>query len=362
MITKVRESSNSSTIVSDIVNYLEQTVPPLVDTAIKGRIGFIVGNLLDTVRSILVCVNVTEKVLDEAVEKGCNLVIANHPIYIRSLVITPAYHGERCIIKAIKHNLSIYVIHNNFDALGDGMSSRFASLIGLEDLHPIVFTKEEIYKLTTVVPAHAEQSMIASFYQSGVVTVTGNPAGHMSMVANSGDGGLQERIITFFIPVCFKEKAIQLLFHVHPYEKVIYYVEPLEMMSKNKGRGLIGKLPIELPAKYFLKYIKTKLGLMRLKHTCEIDFTVKTVAVYAGVGDFLLEKIYNKGIDAFITAGLQYDHFLEAKGKILILNVDRHAAWVGVKKRIIALILKEFNNITMLRCQTVTNPIHYIND
>ena len=95
---------------------------------------------MDTVRSILVCVNVTEKVLDEAVEKGCNLVIANHPIYIRSLVITPAYHGERCIIKAIKHNLSIYVIHNNFDALGDGMSSRFASLIGLEDLHPIVFT------------------------------------------------------------------------------------------------------------------------------------------------------------------------------------------------------------------------------
>jgi len=305
------------------------------------------------------------------------LVIANHPMPIRSFeMMTPEYHGGRCIMKAIKHELSIYIMRNNLDCLGDGPSHRLAGLIELQKLCPIVPNKRTCYKLTTIIPSHLESSMLSAFYTSGMLLTSGSLVGHLSRIVNSishvtsvrqpwellRNDWLEcskEKALALFIPSFFKEKAIQLLLNLHPYERVTYYLEPLEVMEEDGGTGVIGVLPIALPAKYFLKYTKTKLGLSFFKNTGEVDQPIKTVAIYAGNGSWLLDKICKQGIDAFITTGLCYDDFLEANGRTLLLDIDCHTTWLGLKKRIVALLSKEFSHTTIVRCKTATNPIHY---
>ncbi|ROT47220.1 Nif3-like dinuclear metal center hexameric protein [Candidatus Cardinium hertigii] len=368
--------SDSTIVVSDVVNYLEQVVQlHYQNTLVKS--GLIVGDMCNIVTGILICLDITEIILDEAIEQGCNLIITNQPLLLQPVdKITPESYAGKCVIKAIRHGLSIYIFNTNLDHLGSGASHRIANLMELQNIQPIIPKKEIVYKLTTFVPSHVEKHLIETLYRVGAVLAAHNLAGHVSSIptkvsyatepsCSSNFVGSkfeisQESQLTFIIPMHFREKIIQTLLHAHPYEKVTYYVEQIEVTVENMGSGVIGILPIELPAKYFLKYVKTKLTLSYLQHTNYLDQPIKKVAIYAGNGGFLLETVLNKNINTFITTGLQYEQFLAANGKTLMVDIGHYATRLGVKKLILALLSKEFNNIVVLRCKTLTNPIHIL--
>lgn len=367
--------SDTAVAISNVINYLEQKVQlPRQNSVALSRI--VVGDIDHIVTGILIALDITEAVLDEAIEKGCNFIIVNQPIFIEPLAqIIPESYVGRCVIKAIKHELTIYVFNTNLDHLGRGASHRIANLIELQEIHPIIPHKVILYRLTTFVPPHAEKHLIQSLCQVGAVLATQNltsvavnvhygagsePLSHFP--AGSKLEFSQESQLNFILPTPCRERIIQTLLQVHPYEKVTYYLEQVEVVVNNMGSGVVGTLPIELPEKYFLKYIKTKLALSYLQHTNYFDQPIKNVAVYAGSGGWLLKEVLSKKIDAFITTGLQYEQFLEANGKTLLIDIGYHTTRLGLKKLILALLSEEFNNIVILCCKTITNPVHYIND
>lgn len=375
MTIKAPKYSDTVVTISDVINYLEQKVQLNNQNGVVAS-GIVVGDISNVVTGILIALDITEALLEEAIEKGCNFVIVNQPFFTKPLAqIIPESYAGRCMIKAIKHELTIYVFSTNLDHLGRGASHRIANLIELQEAHPIMPQKVILYRLTTFVLPHAAKHLIQSLCQIGAVLATQNLTG-VAVNVHPGTGlermlhvpygaGLefsQESQLTFIVPTSCKERIIQTLLHVHPYEKVTYYLEQVEVMVNDVGSGVLGSLPIELPGKYFLKYIKTKLNLSYLWHTNYFDRPIKKVAVYAGNGSWLLKEVLGKAVDAFITTGLQYEQFLEANGKTLLIDIGYHATRLGIKKLILALLSKEFNNIVILRCDTITNPIHHIND
>lgn len=367
--------NDTSVTISDVVNYLEQKVPLQSQHHVTTP-HIVVGDVTHIVTGILIALDITEAVLDEAVEKGCNFIVVNQPIFIDPLAqVIPENYAGKCVIKAIKHQLTIYVFNTNLDHLGRGVSHRITNLIELQEMRPIIPHKAVLYRLTTFVPLHAANHLVQSLCQVGAVLATQNltsvaaPVHHAAYSAHLSDFTAgsdlefsQESQLSFILPTPYKEQIIQTLLQVHPYEKVTYYLEQIEAIEDNMGSGVVGTLPIELPEKYFLKYIKTKLNLSHLQHTNYFDRPIKNVAVYAGSGGGLLKEVLSKKIDAFITTGLQYEQFLEANGKTLLIDIGYHASRLGLKKLILALLSKEFNNIVVLRCKTITNPIHHIND
>ncbi|WP_419241258.1 Nif3-like dinuclear metal center hexameric protein [Cardinium endosymbiont of Nabis limbatus] len=375
MTIKAPRYSDTSVTISDVVSYLEQKVQLQGQSSVATS-GIIVGDIDHVVTGILISLDITEKVLDEAIEKGCNFIIVNQPVFTEPLAqIIPETYAGRCVIKAIKHGLTIYVLSTNLDHFGRGTSHRMASFIELQETHPIIPHKVMLHRLTTFVPPHAEKHLIQSLCQVGAVLATQNLTGvAANLHCATGSGSLshvsstakvefsQESQLAFIVPMPCKEKIIQTLLHAHPYEKVTYYLEQVEVVVNHIGSGVVGSLPIELPEKYFLKYIKTKLTLSHLQHTNYFDRPIKKVAIYAGNGGWLLKEVLHKKIDAFITTGLQYEQFLEANGKTLLIDVGYDATRLGLKKLILALLSKEFNNIVILRCKTITNPVHHIND
>ena len=118
-----------------ILDALEQYAPlPLQDSF--DNAGLQIGLTEEQeVTGALLCLDVTEDVIDEAVRKGCNLIVAHHPLLFHGLKsITGKTYVERCVVKAIKNGVGIYAAHTNLDNAQGGVNYRIAEKIGLDNI------------------------------------------------------------------------------------------------------------------------------------------------------------------------------------------------------------------------------------
>ena len=120
--------------VKDILNEIEAVAPlPLQDDF--DNAGIQVGDIQSDVTGVLLCLDVTEEVIDEALDLKCNLIISHHPLIFKPLKsITGKTYIERCIQKACKHDLVIYSAHTNLDNAWCGVSFRMAMKLGLQNI------------------------------------------------------------------------------------------------------------------------------------------------------------------------------------------------------------------------------------
>ena len=121
------------TKIKDIIQYLE-SIAPLQYQESYDNSGLICGSLNDTVNGVIITLDSTEEVVDEAIDKDCNLVIAHHPIIFKSIKsLTGKNYVERTIIKAIKNDIAIYAFHTNFDNVVDGVNSKICEKLATRD-------------------------------------------------------------------------------------------------------------------------------------------------------------------------------------------------------------------------------------
>ena len=118
--------------IKQVLSALEDFAPlPLQDGF--DNAGLQVGLTDAEVSGALLCLDVTEAVLDEAIEKGCNLVVSHHPLLFHGLKsISGRSYIERCVMKAIKHDLCIYSAHTNLDNAPEGVNWWMCQKLGIQ--------------------------------------------------------------------------------------------------------------------------------------------------------------------------------------------------------------------------------------
>lgn len=121
--------------IGTVTTFLESIAPPKFQESYDNA-GLIVGSTEAEVKGILVSLDSTEAVIDEAISLGCNLIVAHHPIVFKGLKkINGSHYVERVVIKAIKNDISIYAIHTNLDnVLSQGVNQRIGQQIGLTNM------------------------------------------------------------------------------------------------------------------------------------------------------------------------------------------------------------------------------------
>ena len=118
--------------IRDIVSVIEEFAPLSLQEGYDNS-GLIVGRLDDEVHGVLLAVDVTEEVLDEAEREGCDLVITHHPIVFSPLKrFNSATYVERCVERAIRKGIALYAAHTNLDSAEHGMSWQLGAMIGLD--------------------------------------------------------------------------------------------------------------------------------------------------------------------------------------------------------------------------------------
>ena len=126
--------------IKEIISLIEAYAPLKLQASFDNS-GLLCGDPERELTSILLCIDVTEEVVKEAIDKGHNLIISHHPLIFSGLKhITPATYVERCVIDAIKHDITIYAAHTNMDVVANGVSGRMADKL---DLHHRFFNRKE---------------------------------------------------------------------------------------------------------------------------------------------------------------------------------------------------------------------------
>ncbi len=152
------------THLKEITRFFE-TLAPLSYQESYDNSGLILGDVHSEINSVLVTLDVTEKVVDEAIEKKAQLIVAHHPLIFSGIKkITGKNDVERSLIKAIKNDIAIYAAHTNLDSVTGGVNSKICEKLNLQNCTVLQPASGQLKKLVTFIPEnHAKQVSEAVF-------------------------------------------------------------------------------------------------------------------------------------------------------------------------------------------------------
>ncbi len=362
--------------LKELTHFLE-TLAPLAFQEDYDNSGLIVGHQDTEIKAALISLDCTEAVLDEAIGKGCNLIISHHPIVFKGLKkFNGKNYVERVVMKAIKHDIALYAIHTNYDNVLHGVNRALCEKIGLKNLSILAPKTGIIKKLITYCPlAHADkvrQALFAagagqigdysecSFNAEGTGTFKAGPNADPFV----GKIGEQHRESETKIEVIYtadiESQLIAALLQAHPYEEVPYEFFSLDNAHQEVGSGMLGELETEQDEIAFLKMVKAKLGSSVIRHTELLGKKVKKVAVCGGAGSFLLPQAIRAGADIFISADYKYHEFFDADSRIVIADVGHYESEQFTQTLLFESITKKFPKFALHLTEQHTNPINYL--
>lgn len=338
--------------------------------------GLQVGNPEMEVTGILVTLDITEEVVEEAARLGFNLVVSHHPVIFGGLKsLTGRTVPERILEKAIRQGIALYSGHTNFDAISQGVSRTMASRLGLTGERILDPMKGELKKLVVFVP-HEQLDQVrsamflagaghigaydsCSFNLEGKGTFRGSE-GTDPFVGRPGEVHQEpETRVETIVPSHRASKVIAAMIGAHPYEEVAYDLYPLDNIYSEAGMGIVGELEDPMDEEVFLGFVKDRFGTAVIRHTALSGNPVKRVALCGGAGSFLIGKAIRSGADVFLTGDLKYHQFFEAEGKIVLMDIGHFESEQFTRELFYELLMKKFPKFAVRLSETDTNPIKY---
>jgi len=325
---------------------------------------------------VLLTLDCTEEIIDEAVRKKCNLVVAHHPVIFGPLKkLTGANIVERTIVKAIKNDVAIYACHTNMDNVRQGVNRKIGEKLGLHNLRILSPTPQLLRKLVTFVPASHHQRVSDALFAAGCGNIGNydscsfNVEGTGTFRGNSDSNPFigrpnelsreQEIRVESIFEKHNEKKILGALRSAHPYEEVAYDIYSLENDYQHVGSGMIGELEQEMDEQGFLNHVKKGLKAGVLKHTKTRGKMIHKVAICGGSGKFLLKRAISAGADAYITADFKYHEFFEPEGRILLVDAGHYETEQYTPELFYDIIRKKFSTFALHLSKINTNPVNY---
>lgn len=362
--------------IKDILLTLEQFAPLALQESFD-NCGVQVGNIHQEVTKILLSIDVTENVIDEAISLGCNLIISHHPIAFHKFKsLTGKNYVERCMIKACKHDIVLYAAHTNLDNAMGGVSYKLAELIGLEQIRTLDPVKGKLLKLSTFAPTSHADLIRNALFEAGA----GNIGNYSSCSYNTSGFGTfkagkntnpfvgeidelhteDEVKIEVVLPSFKQTDVLRALISCHPYEEPAYDFYALENEWSQVGSGVVGTLPEEMEEEDFLYMLKDILKLESIQHSTYRRKKIIDVALCGGSGAFLIPKAISYGADIFITGEAKYNDFYDVEDKILLATIGHYESEVWSKDIFFEILSPRHPDLDIYHSRFDINPVKYL--
>lgn len=362
--------------IKDLFPILEE-LAPLAYAEDFDNVGLLTGNANDSLSGILICHDALEEVVQEAVEKKCNLIVCFHPILFQPIKkITGKNYVERAIIKALKNDIAIYAVHTALDNHKNGVNKIICDALGLINTKILIPKTQFIQKLVTYTPPeNAEKLRNAlfdagagqignyedcSFNSQGMGTYMGNEHSNPEIGARFEFMEAPEIKIEVTFEKYLQSKILKALFKNHIYEEVAYEVYDLKNEHQQIGLGMIGQLKNPMEEKAFLSLVKDKMQCGGIRHSEFLGKPIQKVAVLGGSGGFAIGKAKSIGADVFITADLKYHQFYEAEKQLIIADIGHYESERYTKNYIYDFLIKKIPNFAIVLSEINTNPIKHL--
>jgi len=362
--------------LTEITNYLESFAPLPFQESYDNS-GLIIGDSDMMVKRALLALDVTEAIVEEAMEIDAQLIISHHPVIffgVKSLTGKTSF--ERAVIKAIKNDIAIYAMHTNLDNVLGGVNSKIAEKIGLNNTRILSPVKNQLSKLVTFVPHDKASGVREAIFNAGAgvtgkydmcsfnITGEGSFRGGDDSNPYVGKKGVihfekEIRIETIF-PKHLEKKIVKALLDSHPYEEVAYDLYPLDNAYGNVGSGLLGELNEPEEEKQFLGRIRELFSVPVIKHTTLLGKPLQKIAVCGGSGSHLLQDAIQAGADVFISADFKYHQYFDADNQILVIDIGHFESEQFTLEIFYDILTKKFPKFAVHFSDINTNPINYL--
>jgi len=362
--------------LKEITQYIE-SIAPLAFQESYDNSGLLIGNPSDEVSGILISLDITEAIIDEAISKNLNLIVAHHPIVFSGLKkLNGKNYIERCVAKAIKSDIAIYVAHTNLDSVFGGVNSKICDKLKLQNCQILAPIPGFLKKLVTFVPTTDTEKVrkalfdagagsignydSCSFNQSGLGSFRGNEQANPYVGEKNQLHFEEETRIETIFPKHIQTRVIQSLLNAHPYEEVAYDIYPLDNEFNQAGIGMIGELHSPVDELEFLQKVKETFHCSVVKHTQLLGKPIRKVAVCGGSGSSYLSKAIAQKADVFISGDFKYHQFFDAEQQIIIADIGHFESEQFTKEVFYELLTKKFPKFAVHLSDLNTNPVSYL--
>ena len=362
--------------IKEIIQVIEQLAPlPLQEE--YDNSGLQCGDPNREATGVLLAIDVTEDVIEEAIALGCNLIISHHPIAFRPFrSLTGRNYVERSMIMAIRNDVALYAAHTNLDNAQGGVNYKLAEMLELQNVKILLPKDNSLLKFVTTVPLlHAESVRNALFnagaghignYDSCSYNLTGEGtfrpgAGSNPFVGEAEKLHFEQEVrIETVLPVMRKEEVLRALLAVHPYEEPVYDLYPIVNEWGQHGSGVVGVLPEPMPEQEFLYLLKDLFNLPTISHTKLRGREIRDVAICGGAGAFLIPRAVSYGADAFVTGEAKYNDYYDVEDRLLLAVVGHYESEICTKELFFDLLTKKFPTFVIHKSAFDANPVKYL--
>jgi len=346
--------------IKEVIRFLEQSFP-LHWQEDFDNCGIQCGDKERIITGVVVCFDMSEAVIDEAIAKGANMVVSHHPIIYRNGLkkIEPTDRVGKILCKALENKILLYSMHTNIDSGKNGGNLLFAKKLELQKLSVLSPKENQFYKLVVFVPSENSILLKDALFKAGCGNI-----GNYSHCSYSCEGigsfkplpgasphvgkhnrieRVEEERIELIFPKANKRRVIEVLYQNHPYEEPAFDIIAIENQNNEIGLGRTGFLPKSVPAKDFIHFVKEKLNIESVRYSGDLSTEINKVAVCGGGGASLIANAVDAGADAFITGDLKYHDFFIPENKMLLIDIGHFEGEHFIREIIVSLLKENFN-------------------
>lgn len=335
--------------VRHISTFLNQWAPPSTKLDYD-NVGLLVGDPSHTISQVLTCLDVTLPVVEEAIEKKCELIVAHHPLIFQSIDrINPIDEQGKIIYKLIKHDIALIAAHTNLDAALDGVSFVLAQKLGLKNLKFLDSTYNISRKIVLTTDHAESESMLKllNYYSA-------EEAHYYKVEGRKGVQYTYEAIID-------EHNVSGLKKELHKnglLEQGNFRIMDIASPSNNVGMGVLGFYRDQgLSQQDFLQIVAQNLDVKAIRYSGQAD-QIKKVAVCGGAGVSLAKNAIREGAQAFVTADIKYHDYFTETDNFLLIDVGHYESEVPIVRTLCDELSEAFEAISVIETEVVTNPMN----
>ncbi len=321
------------------------------------NVGLILGNPRHEVDKVLLALDLSYAVFEEAIKLGAGLVVTHHPPIFRAIksIDTSTIQGE-IIGGCLKHEIACIALHTNLDSAVGGLNDTLCDLLGLQNTKPLSSSgTKSFFKLVVFVPVEAADKVRQALFDAGAGELgaydqcsfntqgLGTFRGLEGSNPTLGEVGKLEEVQEVKLEVLLPRHSFgtvySALLRAHPYEEVAYDLIPLANRDRSTGLGRIGKLEAPITLQAFCNKLHQELGMMVLRLIGNPEQKVQKIALCTGAGSDFMSKAASLGADLYLSAEMKHHHALEAMRRGLCVVETDHLTleqiiWPRIKEQL----------------------------
>lgn len=314
--------------VADIHRVIEDWAPSATAQSYD-NVGLLVGRMSRPVSKVLVALDVTPQVVEEAIGNGADCLLVHHPLIFKPLKrLTDDSLEASLALRLAEAGIALYVAHTNLDAARDGVSFQLARDLGVAKPEFLSTLPESVVKVVVFCPVESAEEVRSAMFAAGAGRIGAysecsfSSAGSGTFKPDDGTdphigqaGGAREQVselrMEMEVARWHLSAVVQAMKAAHPYEEVAYDVIPVEQTYRDAGIGAVGDLPRAITLGAFLEEVAKALDNPALRVVGDAEAPVKRVAVCGGSGSDFIGLAMRAGADVYVTADITYHRYFE---------------------------------------------------